>query len=71
MKTARNRGAKFGKPDDGGMFSRRAEEAMLDTPEGVATRARVDAATCEFFKHRERHIRQVTLVVLRARQTGD
>ncbi len=66
MKTALNKLGQF-PADDGGMFDRLAEAALLDSAEGVATRARVDAATCEFYAERAQHVRQVTLVILRAR----
>lgn len=47
-----------------------AAEALLATPEGIATRARIDASTSDFVAadiDRDDHVRHVTLVVLRAK----
>lgn len=49
------------------VIERLADEALLDTPEGREVRARIDAATTEFYAHRDEHVRQITLVVLKAR----
>lgn len=49
------------------MFADLAEEALLSSPDGIATLARIDAATTEFYSERDEHVRQVTLVVLRAK----
>lgn len=55
-------------PLSGGMFQNLADEALLDTPEGRGVHARIDANTCEFFAGaRDRHVRQITLVVLKAK----
>lgn len=47
-----------------------ADAALLATAEGIATRARIDASTSDFVAadlDRDEHVRQVTLVVLRAK----
>ena len=44
-----------------------AERDLLDNADNAPLLARLDAATCEFFPGLEKHIRQVALVVLRAK----
>lgn len=67
MKTALNR-TQGRAASDGGMFGDAlVNDAVLATPEGQATLARIDAATTEFYKHRAEHVRQVALFVLKAK----
>lgn len=67
MRTALNKWGPI-PPTSGGMFQNLADDTILATPEGQAVLARVDANTCEFFSgSRDRHVRQVTLVVLKAK----
>lgn len=50
-------------------MTRATDGQLLATVDGRQTRARIDAAVTEFFPQRDDHVRQVTLVVLRARST--
>lgn len=48
-------------------FAQVANDALLASPAGAALWERLDAATTEFYPHRDKHIRQVALTVMRAR----
>lgn len=54
----------------GGMFRDLGESALLTTPAALEIVARIDAATDEAFPHRRTHVRQVALVVMRAKGLG-
>lgn len=54
-------------PDDGGEFKAAAAEAALSSPAGHALLARLDDAVTEFDEDRDRHIRMVAAVIVKAR----
>lgn len=44
-----------------------ADRVLLATPDGLATRARIDAAVSEFCPKRQSHVDHIALVALKAR----